>query len=141
MRIMSAVLACAASLALASCASDRVDLTESGAVDVRIDDGARSPVKYVNVYLDAGDDETVIRGKIFGTRAPFFPRYGKHVHVVVMSPDGQVIADERPRIMWQTRSKFRSATGRFTVRLEDALPSGAVVDVVYHEGCHRNAAA
>jgi hypothetical protein len=57
-----------------------------------------------------------------------------------MSPDGQVIADERPRIMWQTRSKFRSATGRFTVRLEDALPSGAVVDVVYHEGFHRNAA-
>lgn len=140
MRIMSAVLACAASLALASCAADRVDLTESGAVDVRIDDGARSLVKYVNVYLDAEDDETVIRGKIFGTRAPFFPRYGKHVHVVVMSPDGQVIADESPRIMWQTRSKFRSATGRFTVRLAEPVPSGAVVDVVYHEGFHRNAA-
>ncbi|MBL8668283.1 MAG: hypothetical protein JNM48_12550 [Rhodospirillales bacterium] len=140
MRIAPVLFACAASLALASCAANRVDLTESGAVDVRIDDGARSPVKYVNVYLDAEDDGTVIRGKIFGTRAPFFPRYGKHVHVVVMSPDGQVIADERPRIMWQTRSKFRSATGRFTVRLEDALPSGAVVDVVYHEGFHRNAA-
>jgi hypothetical protein len=141
MRIVSAVLACAVSLALASCAADRVDLTESGAVDVRIDDGARSPVKYVNVYLDGEDDETVIRGKMFGSRAPFFPRYGKHVHVVVMSSDGQVIADERPRIIWQTRSKFRSATGRFTVRLADPVPSGAVVDVVYHEGFHRNAAA
>lgn len=137
---MSVVLACAASLALASCAADRVDLTESGAVDVRIDDGRRSPVKYVNVYLDAEDDETVIKGKIFGTRAPLFPGYGKHVHVVVMSTDGQVIADERPRIIWQTRSKSKSSTGRFTVRLADPVPSGAVVDVVYHEGLHRNAA-
>jgi hypothetical protein len=140
MRIVSVVLACAVSLALASCAADRVDLTESGAVDVRIDDGPRSPVKSVNVYLEAEEDETVIRGTIYGTRVPYFPRYGKHVHVVVMSPDGQVIADERPRIIWQTRSKFRSATGRFTVRLADPVPSGAVVDVVYHEGFHRNAA-
>ncbi len=140
MKIASVLLACAVSLALTSCAADRVDLTESGAVDVTIDDGARSPVKYVDVYFDPDDDETVIRGKIFGTRAPFFPRYGKHVHVVVMSPDGQVIADERPRIIWRTRSKFRSATGRFTLRLADPLPSGAVVDVVYHEGFHRNAA-
>lgn len=140
MRIMSVVLACAVSLASASCAANRVDLTESGAVDVRIDDGARSPVKYVNVYLDAEDEQTVIRGKIFGTRLPFFPRYAKHVHVVVMSPDGQVIADERPRIIWQTRSIFRSGTGRFTVRLADPVPSGAVVDIVYHEGFHRNAA-
>jgi hypothetical protein len=140
MRIVSVVLACAVSLALASCAADRVDLTESGAVDVRIDDGRRSPVKYVNVYLDAEDDETVIKGKIFGTRAPFFVGYGKHVHVVVMSTDGQVIADERPRIIWQTRSKSKSSTGRFTVRLADPVPSDAVVNVVYHEGLHRNAA-
>jgi hypothetical protein len=139
MRIAS-VLVCAVSIALASCASNRVDLTESGAVDVRIDDGPKSPVRYVNVYLDAEDDETVIRGEIFGTRLPFFPRYGKHVHVVVMSPDGQVIADESPRILWQTRSKFRSATGRFTVRLAEPVPSGSVVDVAYHQGLHHNTA-
>ena len=74
MKIASVLLACAVSLALTSCAADRVDLTESGAVDVTIDDGARSPVKYVDVYFDPDDDETVIRGKIFGTLAPFFPR-------------------------------------------------------------------
>jgi hypothetical protein len=136
---LSVVLACAVPLALASCATDRVDVTKSGAVDVRIDDGARSPVKYVHVYLDVDDNETVIRGKILGTGAPVFSRYGKHVHVVVTAPDGQVIADESPRIMWQTRSKFRSATGHFTVRLADLIPSGTMVDVVYHEGSNTSA--
>lgn len=141
MRKLAAALVCFFAFAVASCASNRINLTDTGAVDVKIDDGPRSPVKYVDVYLDTDDDETVIRGNVYGTGTPFYPRYGKHVHVTVISPDGQVIAEEQPRVIWRTRSKFRSATGRFTVRLPELVPTGTVVDVVYHDAFHRNASA
>jgi hypothetical protein len=136
MRKLAAAIVCIFAFTVASCASSRVNLTDTGAVDVKIDDGPRSPVKYVDVYLDT-DDETVIRGKLYGTGVPFYSRYGKHVHVTVILPDGQVIAEESPRMFWRTRSKFRSATGSFTVRLPEPVPTGTVVDVVYHDAFHR----
>ncbi len=141
MRRSVAAIVCILGFTVASCASSRTNLTDTGAVDVKIDDGPRSPVKYVDVYLDTDDDETVIRGKVYGTGVPFYPRYGKHVHVTVISPDGQVIAEKSPRMFWRTRLKFRSATGTFTVRLPEPVPTGTVVDVVYHDAFHHNASA
>jgi hypothetical protein len=141
MRRSVAGIVCILGFTVASCASSRTNLADTGAVDVKIDDGPRSPVKYVDVYLDTDDAETVIRGKLYGTGVPFYPRYGKHVHVTVISPDGQVIAEDSPRMFWRTRSKFRSATGTFTVRLPEPVPTGTVVDVVYHDAFHRNASA
>lgn len=141
MRKLAAALACISAFTVASCASSRINLTDTGAVDVKIDDGPRSPVKYVDVYLDTDDDETVIRGKIYGTRVPYFVTYGKHVHVTVISPDGQIIAEEQPRLIWRTSSKFRSATSHFTVRVPNPVPTGTVVDVVYHDAFHRSASA
>ncbi len=139
MRRSVAAIVCILAFTVASCTSNRIDLTETGAVDVKIDGDPRSPVQYVDVYLDTDDDETVILGKLYGTGLPFYPLYGKHVHVTVISPDGQVIAKESPRMIWRTRSKFRSATGSFTVRLPAPVPTGTVVDVVYHDAFHRNA--
>ncbi|MBK8209163.1 MAG: hypothetical protein IPK78_03635 [Rhodospirillales bacterium] len=138
MRGSVAAIVCILSFTVASCTSNRINLTETGAVDVKIDDGPGSHVKYVNVYIDTDDNEIVIRGKLYGTGVPFFPRYGKHVHVTVMSPDDQVIAEESPRVIWRTRSKSRYATGSFTVRLPAPVPTGTVVDVVYHDAFHRN---
>jgi hypothetical protein len=138
---LAAALVCMLSFTVASCTSSRINLTETGAVDVKIDDGPRSPVNYVDVYLDTDDDETVIRGKISGTRVPYFETYGKHVHVTVISPDGQIIAEEQPRLIWQRWSKFRSATSHFTVRVPNPVPTGTVVDVVYHDAFHRSASA
>lgn len=139
MRRSVAALVCILAFTVASCASSRTNLTDTGAVDVKIDDGPSSPVKYVNVYIDTDDNEIVIRGKVYGTGTPYYPRYGKHVHVKVISPDGRVIAEESPRITWQTRSKFRSATGHFTVQLPKPVPNGTVVDVVFHDTLHSNA--
>jgi hypothetical protein len=141
MRKLTTALVCISAFTVASCTSSRINLTDTGAVDVRIDDGPRSSVKYVDVYLDKDDEEIVIRGKLYGTGVPNFKRYGKHVHVTVISPDGQVIAEESPRTIWRTRSKFRSATGIFTVRVPEPVPTGTVVDVVYHDAFHRNASA
>jgi hypothetical protein len=92
MRISSITLICSFALTLAACASDRTNLTETGAVKVKIDDGPGSPVQYVTVYMDPDEGKTVIRGKVYGSGVPFYPLYGKHVHVTVISPDGQVIA-------------------------------------------------
>lgn len=139
MRTLSFVLICSCALTLAACASNRTDLTETGTVGVKIDDGPGSPVQYVTVYFDPDEAETVIRGKVYGSRVPFYPTYGKHVHVTVISSDGKVIASENPRLIWQRTSKFRSATGRFTVRLPEPVPNGTVVDVVFHDTLHSNA--
>ncbi len=123
------------SFTLAACIHNRTDLADSGAVNVRIDDGPGSPVQYVMVYSepDEGGSETIIRGKVVGTAVPYYRTYGKHVHIEVISPDGQVIVHEDPRLMWQTRSKFKTATANFTVRLPEAVPNGTVVDVVFHD--------
>ena len=151
MRRSVAAIVCILGFTVASCASSRTNLTDTGAVDVKIDDAPASPVQHVNVYLDTDDDETVIRGKVLYTGAPFYPRYDKHVHVTVTSPDGQVIAEEQPQIIWQTgprrkrgsptASTRRTGSGRFTVRLPEAVPFGTVVEVMYHDGPHRNASA
>ena len=144
MRKLSSALVCIFAFTVTSCASSRIDLTDTGAVDVKIDDGLRSPLEHVYVYFDPGNDETVIRGKLYGAGRPFFPLFNKHVHVTVVSPDGQVIAEERPHLIWQmrsTRAQFRSATGRFTIRLPELVPTGTVVDVVYHDAFHRNGSA
>lgn len=141
MRKLAAALVCISAFTVASCASSRINLTQTGAVDVRINDGPRSPVKYVDAYLDTDDEEIVIRGKLYGVGVPYFKRYGKHVHVTLIAPNGQVIAEESPRVIWRTRSKFRSATGVFTVRVPEPVPTGTVVDVVYHDTSHRNASA
>ncbi len=140
MRLFSTAMICSFAFALTACMSNRTDLAETGTVKVRIDDGPGSSVQYVTVYSDPDESETVIRGKVYGTGAPFYPRSGKHVHVKVMSPDGQVIASENPRLIWETRSKFRHATGSFTVRLAEPVPNDAVVDVVFHDA-HNNASA
>jgi hypothetical protein len=151
MRRSVAAIVCILGFTVASCASTRTNLTDTGAVDVKIDDAPASPVQHVKVYLDTDDDETVIRGKVFHSDAPFYPRYGQHVHVTVTSPDGQVIAEERPQIIWQTgprgkrgsptASTRRTGSGRFTVRLPEVVPFGTVVEVVYHDSPHRNASA
>jgi len=144
MRKLSPALVCIFAFTVASCASSRIDLTDTGAVDVKIDDDLRSPVKYVYVYFDTDNDETVIRGKLYGVGMSFYPLFNKHVHVTVVSPNGQVIAEERPRLIWQTRStraQFRSATGSFTIRLPEPVPTGTVVDVVYHDAFHRASAS
>lgn len=141
MRYLAAIV-CMLAFTVASCTLSRINLTETGAVDVKIADGPRSPVKYVDVYFDADDGETVIRGNVYGTGVPFYPRYGKHLHVTVILPDGQVVAEEQPRVNWRTSSKrFRHATGHFTVRLAGPVPAGTVVDVAYHDALHRNASA
>jgi hypothetical protein len=87
------------------------------------------------VYSEPDDSrsETIIRGKVTGTAVPYYRTYGKHVHIEVISPDGQVIVHEDPRLRWQTRSKFRTATAKFIVRLPEAVPIGTVVDVVFHD--------
>jgi hypothetical protein len=138
MRLMKLVIVFSLAAVTAACATDRTNLTETGAVKVRIDDGPGSPVQYVTVHLDPDEDETVIRGKVYGTGVPYYPRYGKHVHVKVISPDGQVIANEDPRLIWRTGSKFRSATGSFTVRLPDPVPDDTIVDVVFHDTLHNS---
>jgi hypothetical protein len=120
---------------LSACIPNRTDLEDSGTVNVRIDDGPGSPVQYVMVYSEPDDSrsETIIRGKVTGTAVPYYRTYGKHVHIEVISPDGQVIVHEDPRLRWQTRSKFRTATAKFIVRLPEAVPIGTVVDVVFHD--------
>ena len=151
MQKLAAALVCISAFTVASCASSRTNLTDTGAVDVKIDDGPASPVQHVNVYLDTDDNETVIRGKVFHTGAPFYPPYDQHVHVTVTLPDGQVIAEERPQIIWQTGprrkrgtptvSTRRTGSGRFTVCLPEVVPFGTVVEVVHHDSPHRNAPA
>jgi len=133
------MLICSCALTLAACASNQPDLAETGAVTVKVDDGPGSPVKDVTVYSDADEGETVIRGKVYGTRTPYYQTYGKHVHLTIISPDGQVMAKENPRLIWRTGSKFRTATGHFTVRLPEPVPNGTVVDVVFHDTLHSNA--
>lgn len=134
-RPLSTAMMVIVAFTLVACISSRTDLAESGAVKVEIDDGPGSPVQYVMVYSepDEGEFETVIRGKVSGTAVPYYRTYGKHVHIEVISPDGQVIVHEDPRLRWQTRSKFRTATASFTVRVPEAVPNGTVVDVVFHD--------
>lgn len=143
MRLMTLVIASSLAVATAACATNRTDLTETGAVDVEIDGGLRSAVRYVNVYFDDQDGETVIRGKVSDTG--FYPHYVKHVHVKVVLPDNKLILEEQPRLIWQTRPQKRGKqagstySGRFTVRLPQAVPSGTVVQVVYHDRLHPGA--
>ena len=139
MRSPAVAIVCILAFAVTACASSRMNLTDTGAVDVKIDDGPGSPVKDVTVYSDADEGETMIRGKVYGSSVPFYRTYGKHVHVTVISPDGQVIAKDDPRLIWRTGSKFRTATGHFTVRLPKPVPNGTVVDVVFHDTLHSNA--
>jgi hypothetical protein len=143
MRLMALVIVSSLAVATAACATNRTDLTETGSVDVQIDGGPRSAVRYVNVYFDDQGGETVIRGKVSDTG--FYPRYVKHVHVKVVSPDNKVILEERPRLIWQKGPRKRgiqtgsTGSGRFTVRLPQAVPSGTVVQVVYHDTFHPDA--
>lgn len=141
MRLMRLVIISSLAVVTAACATNRTDLAETGAVDVEIDGGPRSAARDVDVYYDDEDAETIIRGKVFSTGV--YPWYGEHVDITVISPDGQVIAEERPGLVWGTRSlkslRRRTGVGRFTVRLPQAVPSGTVVQVVYHGISHPNA--
>lgn len=131
-----AFMACALWLSLSACASTGVDSADTGAVDVKIADGIRSPTTDVDVYRDKDDNETVIRGRIYGAGGSLSPS-GTHVHILVTSPDGQIIADEAPHVMRRIRSKYVAAVSRFTVRVPELVPDGTVVNVVYHDAVHR----
>ena len=89
-----------------------------------------APVKSADVYLDIDYNETLIRGKIYVTGV----QYSRVA--ASTSTSGHIVRSpahwgREPAQIWQTRSKFRSATGRFTVWLPQVVPSGAAVDVVY----------
>jgi hypothetical protein len=135
----SVLVACALCVSLSACASEGSDAADAGTIDVRISDGFQVPSTDVDVYLDEDDNETVIRGRIYGGGG-FLSRYGTHVHVLVTSPDGQVIADEAPYVMRRVKLlKYGWAGSRFTVRVPELVPPGTVVDVVYHDADHRGA--
>jgi hypothetical protein len=132
MRILAAVLCSAVVLVTVSaCNASRTDLTESDEIEFNTVGSPSSDQGYAEAYFDAASNETVIRGRVYGKR------YGRHVHVKVTSPEGQVIADKTPHAMWLTRQKFRSSrAGRFSVRLPEQIPAGSVIDVVFHDHLH-----
>ncbi len=131
-------IACVLLVSLSACASEGQNAVDAGTVDVRISDGFRSPATDVDVYLDENNNETVIRGRISGGGG-FLSRYGAHVHVLVTSPDGQVIADDAPYVMRRIKLKYGWAGSRFTVRVPELVPPGTIIDVVYHDVDHRGA--
>ena len=133
------MIACVLWVSLSACASEGSNAVDAGTVDVRVSDGFQVPATDVDVYLDEDDGETVIRGRIYGGGG-FLSRYGTHVHVLVTSPDGQVIADDAPYVMRRIKmKKYGWAGSRFTVRVPELVPPGTVVDVVYHDADHRGA--
>ena len=139
MRLMTLVIVSSLAVATAACATNGTDLIETGAVKVKINGSPRSAIRSVNVYSSNQDGETVIRGNVSDTG--FHPRDIKHVHVKVVSPDNKVIAEKQPRLIWQKgpRQTRSTGSGRFTVRLPQAVPFGTVVKVVYHDGLHPDA--
>jgi hypothetical protein len=132
------MIACLLLVSLSACALEGSNAVDAGTVDVRIPEGFQAPATDVDVYLDEGDNETVIRGRIYGGGG-FLSRYGAHVHVLVTSPDGQVIADDAPYVMRRIKLKYGWAGSRFTVRVPELVPPGTIIDVVYHDAHHRGA--
>jgi hypothetical protein len=114
---------------LSGCASNRVNLVDSGKVLIERVDSENICISRTNVYQDG--DQLEITGAVKRRRSTIFD--GGHVHIAIINPQGEVLEEVRtsysPRII---RRKGRRES-YFSVRLPIKPPEGSVVRVIYHK--------
>ena len=132
-KVLPILIILLAGIGFMGCALDRLNLAESGIVQIERMPSSNKSILGVKAFAD--NDQLVINGRVKRHSASFVDG-GGHIDIAVVGPEGAILEQLStryvPRII--PRWKMRGMRGSyFEVRLPDVPPAGSTVRIAYHK--------
>ena len=112
----------------AGCSANRVNLVDSGQVDLKVQE--TKPLTADRVRGVQADDHVRVSGEVYNTLSRAYWPQG-HVDIRVAGPD-QSLSAERVVGLRVRRTTRHVLKGYFSARFEQKLPAGSTVEVTHH---------
>lgn len=111
---------------LAGCATAQGLAQQQGVKLESVDSGS---VRITRTYLDATEEETILRGEL-ERRIPARGSIPGHLHVELIAPDGKVMKEAD---IGYVRKSFKSRLAKFSLPIPEPLVTGSTIRVTHHD--------